>query len=80
MGDVGLCDPKTWPKDPEKLMLPEGWVATVGVHLKNASDFGGCCFDRLYRLVDSYAVIVLGNVGLDCREGAKSFGVQYSTL
>jgi hypothetical protein len=55
-----FCDPKTWPKDPEKLRLPEGCVVTVGIHLKNASDFGDCYFDRLSRLVDSHAVTVLG--------------------
>ena len=47
---------------------------------ENASDFGDCYFDRLSRLVDSYAVTVLGEVGLDCSEGAKSFAVQYITL
>jgi hypothetical protein len=26
------CDPKTWPENPEKLNLPEGWFVAVGVH------------------------------------------------
>jgi hypothetical protein len=47
-----FCDPKTWPKDPEKLKLPEGWVAAVGVYLMHAGDFGDCYFDRLTRLMD----------------------------
>jgi hypothetical protein len=34
------CDPKTWPKDPERLNLPEGWFIAVGVHPKHALDFG----------------------------------------
>ena len=62
------------------MRLPEGWVAAVGVHPKNASVFGDCYFDRLSRLVDSPAVTALGEVGLDCSEGAKPFAVQYSTL
>jgi Tat protein secretion system quality control protein TatD with DNase activity len=72
--------PKTWPKDPEKLRLPEGWVAAVGVHPKNTGDFGDCYFDRLSRLMDSPAVTALGEVALDCSKGAKLFAVQYSTL
>jgi len=79
-GGLVFCDPMTWPKDPEKLRLPEGWVAAVGVHPKNASVFGDCYFDRLSRLVAPPAVTALGEVGLDCSEGAKPFAVQYSTL
>ena len=74
------CDPKTWPKDPEKLHLPEGWVVAVGVHPKHASDFGDYYFDRLSKLMDSPAVTALGEVGMDCSEGAKPFGIQKSTL
>jgi hypothetical protein len=33
------CDPKTWPENPEKLNLPEGWFVAVGVHPKHALDF-----------------------------------------
>ena len=52
---VGLvyCDPKTWPKDPERLNLPEGWFKAVGVHPKHAMDFGDYYFDRLSKLLDS---------------------------
>jgi hypothetical protein len=35
-GVLVFCDPRTWPKDPEKLKLPEGWVAPVGAHPKYA--------------------------------------------
>ena len=77
---AGLCDPKTWPKDPEKLRLPLGFVAAVGVHPKHANTFGVCYFDQLSRLVDFPVVTALGEVGLDCSEGAKPFAVQYSTL
>ena len=31
-------DPKTWPENPEKLNLPEGWFVAVGVHPKHALD------------------------------------------
>jgi len=79
-GVLVFCDPRTWPKDPEKLRLPEGWVPAVGVHPKHASTFGDCYFDQLSRLVDSPVVTALGEVGLDCSEGAKPFAVQYSTL
>jgi hypothetical protein len=79
-GVLVFCDPKTRPKDPEKLRLPEGWVAAVGVHPENAGDFGDYYFDRLSRLIDSPAVTALGEVGLDCSEGAKPFAVRYSTL
>ena len=75
-----FCDAKTWPQDPEKLKLPEGWVAAVGVHPKHASDFSDCYFDHLSRLMDSPAVTALGEVGLDCSEGIKPFAVQYCTL
>ena len=35
-GVLVYCDPKTWPEDPEKLNLPEGWFIAVGVHPKHA--------------------------------------------
>ena len=60
--------------------LPEGWVVAVGVHPKHASDFGNYYFDRLSKLMDSPAVTALGEVGMDCSEGAKPFGIQKSTL
>jgi Tat protein secretion system quality control protein TatD with DNase activity len=76
-----FCDPKTWPKDPEKLNLPEGCVAAVRVHSKHAGDFGDYYFDRLSRLMDSLAVTALGEVGMDCSEGANyPFAIQKSTL
>jgi hypothetical protein len=62
------------------LHLPEGWVVAVGVHPKHASDFGNYYFDRLSKLMDSPAVTALGEVGMDCSEGAKPFGIQKSTL
>ena len=74
------CDPKTWPEDPERLNLPEGWFIAVGVHPKHALDFGDYYFDRLSKLLDSPAVTALGEVGIDCSEGAKPFGIQSSTL
>ena len=74
------CDPKSWPKDPERLHLPEGWVIAVGVHPKHAMDFGDYYFDRLTKLFDSPAVTALGGVGIDCSEGAKPFGIHQSTL
>jgi Tat protein secretion system quality control protein TatD with DNase activity len=74
------CDPKSWPKDPERLHLPEGWVIAVGVHPKHAMDFGDYYFDRLSKLLDSPAVTALGEVGIDCSEEAKPFGIQQSTL
>ena len=74
------CDPKTWPENPEKLNLPEGWFVAVGVHPKHALDFGDFYFDRLSRLLDSPAVAALGEVGIDSSEGAKPFGIQSSTL
>ena len=46
----GLLRPKSWPKDPEKLHLPEGWVVAVGVYPKHAIDFGDYYFDRLSNL------------------------------
>jgi Tat protein secretion system quality control protein TatD with DNase activity len=70
------CDPKSWPKDPERLHLPEGWVIAVGVHPKHAMDFGDYYFDRLTKLFDSPAVTALGEVGIDCSEGAKPFGIH----
>ena len=73
-------DPKTWPRDPEKLNLPEGWFIAVGVHPKHSLDFGDYYFDRLSKLLDSPAVTALGEVGIDCSEGAKPFGIQSSTL
>jgi TatD DNase family protein len=79
-GVLVYCDPKTWPENPEKLNLPEGWFVAVGVHPKHALDFGDFYFDRLSRLLDSPAVAALGEVGIDCSEGAKSFGIQSSTL
>jgi Tat protein secretion system quality control protein TatD with DNase activity len=79
-GVLVFCDPKSWPKDPEKLNLPERWVAAVGVHPKHASDFGDYYFDRLSRLMDSPAVTALGEVGMDCSEGANPFAMQKSTL
>ena len=79
-GVLVFCDPKTWHKDPEKLILPEGFVVAVGVHPKHASQFGDCYFDQLSRLVDSPAVTVQGEIGLDCSEAAKPFARQYSTL
>jgi Tat protein secretion system quality control protein TatD with DNase activity len=36
--------------------------------------------DRLSKLLDSPAVTALGEVGIDCSEGAKPFGIQSSTL
>jgi Tat protein secretion system quality control protein TatD with DNase activity len=80
VGVLVYCDPKSWPKVPEKLHLPEGWVVAVGVHPKLASDFGDYYFDRLSKLMDSPAVTALGEVGMDCSEGAKAFGIQKSTL
>jgi Tat protein secretion system quality control protein TatD with DNase activity len=74
------CDPKTWPEDPERLNLPEGWFIAVGVHSKHALDFGDYYFDRLSKLLDSPAVTALGEVGIDCSEGAKPFGIQSNTL
>jgi len=65
---VVYCDPKTWPKDPEKLHLPEGWVKAVGVHPKHAMDFGDYYFDRLSKLLDSPAVTALEEVGRLARE------------
>jgi hypothetical protein len=29
-GVLVYCDPKTWPENPEKLNLPEGWFVAVG--------------------------------------------------
>jgi hypothetical protein len=55
-------------------------VVAVGVHLKYASDFGDYYFDRLSKLMDSPAVTALGEVGMDCSEGTKPFGIQKSTL
>ena len=60
--------------------LPEGWVVVVGVHPKHTSDFGDYYFDCLSKLMDSPAVTALGEVGMDCSEGAKPFGIQKSTL
>ena len=59
------CDPKTWPKHPEKLHLHEGWVIAVRVHPKHAMDFGDYYFDRLSKLLDSQVVTALGEVGID---------------
>jgi hypothetical protein len=53
-GVLVYCDPKTWPENPEKLNLPEGWFVAVGVHPKHALDFGDFYFDRLSRLLDSH--------------------------
>ena len=69
-GLLVYCDHKSWPKNPEKLHLPEGWVVAVGVHPKHASDFGDYYFDRLSKLMDFPAVTALGEVGMDCSEGA----------
>jgi hypothetical protein len=44
--------------------------------VKHALDFGDFYFDRLSRLLDSPAVAALGEVGIDCSEGAKSFGIR----
>jgi TatD DNase family protein len=74
------CDPKTSPEDPERLNPPEGWFIAVGVHPKHSLDFGDYYFDRLSKLLDSPAVTALGEVGIDCSEGAKPFGIQSSTL
>ena len=52
----------------------------MGVHPKHALDFGDYYFDRLSKLLDSPAVTALGEVGIDCSEGAKPFGIQSSTL
>ena len=41
---------------------------------------GDYYFDRLSKLLDSPAVTALGEVGIDCSEGAKHFGIQSSTL
>jgi len=71
------CDPKSCPKDPEKLHLPEG---SVVAYPKHAMDFGDYYFDRLSKLLDSPAVTALGEVGMDCSDGAKPFGIQKSTL
>ena len=79
-GVLVYCDPKTWPEDAERLNLPEGWFIAVGVHPKHALDFGYYYFDRLSKLLDSPAVTALGEVGIDCSEGAKPFGIQSSTL
>jgi Tat protein secretion system quality control protein TatD with DNase activity len=79
-GLLVYCDPKSWSKDPEKLHLLEGCVVAVGVHPKYASDFGDYYFDRLSMLMYSPAVTALGDVGMDCSEGAKPFGIQKSTL
>jgi TatD DNase family protein len=79
-GVLVYCDPKSWLKDPERLNLPEGWVIAVGVHPKHAMDFGDYYFDRLSKLLDSPAVTALGEVGIDCSEEAKPFGIQQSTL
>jgi Tat protein secretion system quality control protein TatD with DNase activity len=79
-GVLVYCDPKTWPEDPERLNLPEGWFIAVGVHPKHALDFGDYYFDRLSKLLDSPAVTALGEVEIDCSEGAKPFGIQSSTL
>jgi Tat protein secretion system quality control protein TatD with DNase activity len=80
VGEGVYCDPKSWPKDPEKLHLPEGWVVAVGAHPKHAIDFGDYYFDRLSKLLDSPAVTALGEVGMDCSERAKPFRIQKSTL
>jgi len=79
-GVLVFCDPKTWPKNPEELRLPEGWAIAVGVHPKHASQFDDYCHDRLSRLMDSPAVAALGEIGLDCSEGQPSFAIQLSTL
>jgi hypothetical protein len=53
----------------------------VRVHPKHAGDFGDYYFDRLSRLMDSLAVTALGEVGMDCSEGANyPFAIQKSTL
>jgi hypothetical protein len=72
-GALVFCDPKAWPKDPEKLKLPNGWIAAVGVHPKHVGDFGDCYFDHLSRLMNSPAVTTLAEVGLDCSKGAGSY-------
>jgi TatD DNase family protein len=64
----------------KRLNLPEGWFIAVGVHPKHALDFGDYYFDRLSKLLDFPAVTALGEVGIDCSEGAKPFGIQSSTL
>lgn len=75
-GVLVFCDPKTWPKNPEELRLPEGWFVAVGVHPKHASQFGDYYHDRLSKLMDSPA----GEIGLDCSEGQPSFAIQLSTF
>ena len=55
-------------------------MVAVRVHPKHAMDFGDYYFDLLSKLLDSPAVTALGEVGMDCSEGAKPFGIQKSTL
>ena len=55
-------------------------MAAVGVYPKHASQFSDCYYDQLSRLVDPLAVTALGEIGLDCSEGANPFTIQYSTL
>jgi len=58
-----FSDPKTWSMDPEKLRLIEVWVMAVGVHPKEAQNFGDCYFEKS-RLVDSPAVTFPGEARL----------------
>ena len=59
VGVFVYCDPKTWPEDPERLNLPEGWFIAVGVHPKHALDFGDYYFDRLSKLWGRWGLIVV---------------------
>ena len=50
------------------------------VSSRGSGSSGDYYFDRLSKLLDSPAVTALGEVGIDCSEGAKPFGMQSSTL
>jgi hypothetical protein len=49
-GVLVYCDPKTWPENPEKLNLPEGWFVAVGVHrsiLSLRRDLSRCIWESI---------------------------------
>ena len=53
---------------------------TVGVHPSHAREFDDAHHSQLERLVNSPDVAALGEIGVDCIEGAKAFELQLGTL
>lgn len=76
-GTVVYCDPRTYP---DRVLLPEGWVAAVGFHPKHAVDYNDTIRRSLRRMLNDPGVKALGEIGLDRTEPKGTWCYQETAL